>query len=366
MSTMPTTYLRRFFAWWGRSLLEWLPVSLRRTLGVSQDRVLLHPNETLQLVLQREERLHPLGELPLPLPQGGDPLAVLLSGRVANLPRWLALPASLGLRRELTLPAAARERLRDVLTFEVERQTPFALADVLYDGRVLHPRADGQLQAELVVLPRAQLAAATARWPGVDLALAGLDLAAESGRPLGVNLLPQAQRARRKNPWRLWNLGLLLLAVFALCAALSQLLDNRAAAAAELQKTISQREPQARSVSAQRQQIMDAVEGGAHLAQQRNGRASAVEVIDALAQRMPDGTYLEKLSIDGDQLTLIGLSNQAAALVGQLEGAPQWSSPALSGPLQQEPRTRMDRFTLVAKLKVATTAAPEEAAHATH
>jgi general secretion pathway protein L len=83
--------------------------------------------------------------------------------------------------------------------------------------------------------------------------------------------------------------------------------------------------------------------------------------MDALAQRMPDGTYLERLAIDGDQLTVIGLSSQAAALVGKLEGAPQWRAPALSGALQQDPRARMDRFTLVARLATSQPAAPAAA-----
>lgn len=91
-------------------------------------------------------------------------------------------------------------------------------------------------------------------------------------------------------------------------------------------------------------------------------RASAVETMDALAQRIPDGAYLEKLAIDGDQLTLIGLSNEAAALVGRLEGAAQWDAPALAGALQQDPRTRMDRFTLMAKLRSDAAKEPARAA----
>ena len=40
----------------------------------------------------------------------------------------------------------------------------------------------------------------------------------------------------------------------------------------------------------------------------------------------------------------------------KLEGAQQWDAPALSGALQQDPRSRMDRFTLVAQLRVAKSA----------
>ncbi|MCR6494878.1 PilN domain-containing protein [Thermomonas sp. S9] len=270
---------------------------------------------------------------------------------MAEWPRWLLLPARLGLRRPLLLPAAARDRLREVLAFEIERQTPFAAGEALHDGRLLQVQPDGRLQVELVVLPRRDYQAALARLGGAAGSLAGLDLVDAAGTPLGVNLLPPAQRRRARDPWRGWNLALAGLALLALLFGMAQLLDNRRAAAAALQADMARREAQAHAVAAQRQHLLDAVEGGAWLRAQRNGRPSAVEVMDALAQRLPDGTYLEKLAIDGDQLTLIGLSNQAAALVGKLEGAPQWSAPALSGALQQDPRTRMDRFTLVAQLR---------------
>ena len=292
--------------------------------------------------------------LPLKLPggtEGRDPLAGVLADAAAGLPRWLVLPASQGLRRPLLLPAAARERLREVLGFEIERQTPFAAADVFHDGRLLGVREDGQLQVELVVVPRRALEAPTGQLGALAGSLAGVDLLDAEGRTLGVNLLPPAQRLQQRNPWLLWNVILGVAAVLALAFALAQVVDNREAAADALQAEVATRSAQARGVSEQRQRLVDDVQGGRYLQQQRNGRASVIEVIDALSPRLPDGTYIEKLGIEGEQLTLLGLSNQAAALVGKLGDTPQWHNPALSGALQTDPRTRMDRFTLVAQLR---------------
>ena len=345
--------LRGFLAWWGAGLARWLPAGWRQALAASSDRLLLQvQGEGLQLRRQGVDGLQDVANMPVPPApgDGADPLANVLLQRAAELPRWLLLPAASGLRRSLLLPAAARERLHEVLAFEIERQTPFAAGDVVYDGRVLGLREEGQLQVELVVVPRARIDAALAQVGPLSGWLAGIDLADAEGRSLGVNLLPIAQRHRQANAWRLWNIVLAMLAVLALVLALSQVLENRRAAAAQLQADVAKRSAQARTVSQQRQRLVDAVEGGAYLQAQRNARPSVVEVMDELARRLPDGTYLEKVSIEGGQLTLIGLSNQAAALVGKLEGAKQWRAPALSGALQQDPRTRSDRFTLVAQL----------------
>ena len=362
MSAVPTPFarfgfarlgLRGFLAWWRAGLAAWLPSGGRQVLAASSDRLLLQAHaDGLQLRRQGGNGLQDIAHLPVPPARGDriDPLAAVLTRRAAELPRWLLLPAASGLRRSLLLPTAARERLREVLGFEIERQTPFAAADVYYDGRVLGVRDDGQLQAELVVVPRARADAALVQAGALSGWLAGIDLAEADGRPLGVNLLPVTQRHLRANPWRIWNIALAALAMLAVLLGLSQVLDNRRAAAAQLQADVAKRSVQAREVSRQRQRLVDAVEGGAYLQAQRNARPSVIEVMDELARRLPDGTYLEKVSIEGGQLTVIGLSNQAAALVGKLEGAKQWRAPALSGALQPDPRTRSDRFTLVAQL----------------
>lgn len=344
--------LRGFLRWWGAGLLAWLPARWRMLLTRGDDRLLLSPQgDAWVLQLQRQGEIGELARLPLPLQAEHDEVAALLRAQASQLPRWLLLPAAAGLRRRLLLPAAAAGRLHAVLGFEIERQTPFAAEAVLHAGRVLQVRADGQLEAELVVLPKRQFDAATTALGGSAAQLAGVALADAEGQALpGINLLPATQRSGQRNPWRGWNLGLAVLALLALALGMAQLLDNRRAAADALESSMQGRESRARAASSQRQQLLAALEGEAWLRAQRSSRPSAVEIMDALAQRLPDDTHLEKLAIDGSQLTLIGVSNRAAALVGKLEGAPQWRAPALSGALQQDPRTRQDRFTLIAQL----------------
>ena len=208
MSAMPARLgsagvgLRGFIAWWSAGLRAWLPLRWQRLLSANGDRVLLQvQGEGVQLRRQRADSVQDVAMLPLHVhgaADGRDPLAGVLADAAADLPRWLVLPAAQGLRRPLLLPAAARERLRDVLAFEIERQTPFAAADVVHDGRLLGVREDGQLQVELVVAPRRALDAQTAQLGAMAGTLSGVDLLDAEGRPLGVNLLPPAQRLQRQ------------------------------------------------------------------------------------------------------------------------------------------------------------------------
>src|SRR3546814_12680797 len=75
----------------------------------------------------------------------------------------------------MSLPAAAAERLRDVVAFEIDRQTPFAAADVHYDAHVLGRNGE-QIEAELVVVPRATFDAAMAALGTVPGTVAGVDV----------------------------------------------------------------------------------------------------------------------------------------------------------------------------------------------
>jgi general secretion pathway protein L len=352
-----------FLAWWGRSLAAWLPRAWRLTLGMDRGRLLLHapvvdpaspPHEagSLQLRLQDSDGLRDVGHIPGMLDDsaGDDPLAIVLAPALADLPRWLLLPGAAALRRRLVLPAAAAERLRDVVGFEIERQTPFAADAVAFDARILDRReSDGQLDVELVVVPRATLDAQLAALGPLAASLAGIDVAAGDA-PLGVNLLAATQRRQQHDPWRLWNWVLVVIAVLALVATLWQMLDNRRSAADALQRATDQRVASARTVSQQRQQLIDLVEGRAFLDRARSGRPTAVEILDELSRRLPDSTYLEKLSIENDHLLLIGLSSEAPALVSRLEGSKLWHAPAFTGALQPDPRTGRDRFTLTAEL----------------
>lgn len=377
--------LRSFWAWWMQGLSSWVPQRLRAVFGLSQQRLLLQRDgDELRMLLtvrteDGQDTVRELGRVPVVLDEvsnGDDPLAGIVSARVASLPRWLLLPAAAGLRRRLSLPAAAADRLREVLAFEIDRQTPFAAQDVSYDARVLARRGDSQIDAELVVVPRAALERALeglgaplrATLAGVDMVAAAAAAQAPSAAaaadtdttldalpeppPIGVNLLPDAQRRQRRDPSSMLNLVLATVAVAALGAGLWQIRANRTEAADAFEAEAKVRSQQAKRVSDEKKQLVDLVEGLRFLQNTRTGRPTTVEVLDELSRRLPDNTYIEKVSIEGDKLLVIGLSGEASRLVEILQTSKLWRSMSLTGALQPDPRTGKDRFTLTADLAV--------------
>ncbi|WP_245156448.1 PilN domain-containing protein [Agrilutibacter solisilvae] len=349
-----------FLAWWGRALAAWLPPQVRQLLGMDRGRLLLQvEGDSLLLRLQRGDEIADLGTVPTLSElvgtdadaNGRDLLAPVLGPRLSDLPRWLLLPAATSLRRRMPLPAAAAERLRDVVGFEIERQTPFTIDAVAFDARVVNRReADGPIDAELVAVPRTALAPQLAALGPLAPHLAGIDVAATDGTPLQVNLLDPALRRRTRDPWALWNFVLAAVAVLAIALALYQVLLNRRFAAEMLEAKVKEQTAPAQAAAAQYQELTALIEGQKFLQRKRSETPTAVEVIDELSRRLPDGTFLEKLAIEENRLTLIGLSNEAPALIGRLQDSPLWRNPALAGALQTDPTTHKDRFTLTAEV----------------
>lgn len=338
--------------WWRdvrADLLSLLPPRWRaRVAGQRRQLWLLPEGDDLVVALNAADGTRELGRVPR------DPeLLQALQQRlaVAGTPAWLLLPAADGLRRRLPLPLAAEPRLREVLGFELDRQTPFAADQVVFEGRVLSRDAAAQtLQAELVVLPRARLEAALAALGPLAGAIEGVDLREGEGR-LGLDLLAGQRRDRPADPVRRTTRWLLLAGLVAGVAALALALHNRSARLDELRARVAAAQEQVREVRRIRNQLVASAQAANFLAHRRAAQPTMLELVDDLTRRIPDDTSLDKLAVNQGRVVLVGHSRAAPALVGLLQASPLLAEPALSGAVQADPRSGRDRFTLVAQLR---------------
>lgn len=279
-----------------------------------------------------------------------DATAVL--ARHPDLPRWLLLSPSMVVRVPVSLPLAAAGQLRQALQFEVDRQTPFSLADVAFDARALQvDPAAKTLLAELIVVPQARLRPLLIRAEVLGIPLQGVDVADVDGRPAGVNLLPSDARWAPVSRWRRRNLVLaisvLVIVVFAGIISIKRQ-DARAEA---LEAELSRTRADVRLVAAQRQQLADYSEAARQLRALRDRRTSVTSVQNALAERLPDNAWIERITIEGDQLQLSGQSTQATRLVSALQDSPLWRDVTMSGAVAADGGTGSgERYTLGLRL----------------
>lgn len=342
----------RFLRWWGGELRACLPVRWRHRFHVAERAVLLRRDgDAYAVSLQQGSALEELGRIPA-LPAEGLPAALngLLDEDFREVRRILLVPPDAVLRRTLHLPAAALENLAGVIGFELDRQTPFRAEQVHHDSRVLPHAADArQIPVQLGLVTRERMARELADVDGLASTLSAVDSADAAGARAGFNFLPAELRARRAHTFAWLMGGLALATLFFLWLGMSRIIDNRADAIVRLTAEVEAQRDEARAVTRLRDELDAAVAGANFLAVEKLDQPSMLLLLDELTRKLPDDTFIERLSVTRGELTLAGQSGQAPKLVELLQDSVTFRSPSLSGPIQPDSRTGKDRFNIAAR-----------------
>ncbi len=280
--------------------------------------------------------------------------------------RLYCISAERTLRRTINLPAAAENNLRQVLAFEMDRQTPFKADQVYFDYRVAaRSVGDKNLTIELTVVPRAQLDNELTKIAGVDAAIDGVDCWQNGigSQRAGLNLLPADRRVRRKNLRLRLNLALLAALVILLITTMVQSLSNRQSALDAMTADVQKAQNGANQVSQARKTLQDTIDAANFLSRKKREIPLMVDLLNDLTARLPDDTYLERLNVDEkNKIELQGLSDDASKLIGLLNKSELLVNPSVQGTIQPDPRTKKDRFNITVEFR--TVAAAAEAAKA--
>ena len=342
----------RFLAWWGGELRACLPQQWRQRFRVSERSILLRrEGDELAVLVHRDGASEELGRLAAVTPET-LPAALndLLDEDSRAVRRILLIDPKAVLRRTLHLPMAALDNLSSVLGFELDRQTPFRADQVHYDSHVLpHDAEARQAPVQLALVTRERLARELAGIDGLASTLSAVDVAEVSGARAGFNFLPPEQRARRNHTFGLLMAGLAVATLFFLWLGMNRIIDNRAEAIERLQAEVEAQRDEARAVTRLRDELDAAAAGANFLAVEKASQPSMLLMLDELTRRLPDDTFLDRLSVARGELAMSGQSAQAPKLVELLQEAVTFRSPSLSGPIQPDPRSGKDRFNIAAR-----------------
>jgi general secretion pathway protein L len=353
--------LLRFLRWWLDELEAMLPPALLgRREGAGQWLTVDLSGEGARVLLAGAR-----GRLLMDLPATRR---VALEGELAAVAAALdphrvrcriLLPAPAVLQRELELPLAAEENLREVLGFEMSRRTPFRAEDVHFACRVVsRDPAARRLRVHLQVVPRAELAAVFSALRAWDLQPASAD----AGEPVrdgadSASFSFQAAVFRRRPHARVnAALGLLvaILAGIAIAVPLRQQREHRDALDAQLE----QARAEAQVVALLRDRLEARRAAIALIAGARAGRPAMVELLEELTRVLPDDTYLFRIEVARAEVHVHGSSQTASALIALLESTQFLSGVRFASPVTRDGATARERFHIVANLAASSARAP--------
>ena len=315
-----------------QELVACLPERWRNRIGSKAAPYILKIGESgSRAVLWRDgRRLH---EVELDSLAADTTLAALLNAR--EYPLVLELPAAWVLRRKMSLPVAARENLKQVIGFEIDRITPFQADQVLFDYRELAERGSESdlLGVEVALVPRKRVQ------PWLDgLRQAHIQLDRMTGGADGeaFNLLPPELRARPDFGRMALKALPALVLVLLLAAVLLLPLWQAQKVVAGLQREEQGLRHQAGQVLKLRERLQQQLAELEKIRDHWQSVPPPLEVLQVLTRLLPDDTYLQQLDIKGKRLVVRGLSGQASSLIGLLERFPAFDEPHFLSPVTQQ------------------------------
>ena len=327
-----------FVDWWLGELRGLLPRRWRES-GPRRYQLVLRLERPFARVYERRgRRLESVGSLVLPgASPGADPPE--LESRLRRVvsrhkdSTLLVLGDDDALTCTDLLPAAAEGDLGRIMTHKLDLLTPWSAEQGYVAHKVLGRRRDGMLEVLVAAASRPRLddllrdlASLGVRPAAVDVAVPG------AGDPTaGVDLLRTGTPERRGGMARL----LLAVGVLLLCAALGvigwqiqqrrQLLDQQSRLVVGLEQRLADLPDLQGRIETLRAQAR-------FFADDRSSRPSPLLVLEVLSRLLPDSVWLTEIRLDGSELLISGLAEDASTLVPLVEGAPEFEQVRFQAP----------------------------------
>jgi len=335
--------LKRFWNWWRGQLTPLLP---------EKARVLLIPRNRFYITFSDEKTiaiLHPQSDGQLRelarLPVGG----LRLWSEDADLPDnpvfILLLRPGQYLRRRFDLPAAARENLKQVVGFELDRHTPFTADQVYFAVKVADvlPK-QSQIRVDVALTPKRVLDGFVNQLPTVSLRQATISAGPDLRPEQDFDLLPPELKSKPPRLLRLLNLGLAGLLVVLLVLAFAVPVVRYDRTIQSLERQVDQTRRAAAKANDIKRELLQLQKQIRFVLDKKNEAPPIITLMEEISQRIPDDTWLTGFQFRDGRINIDGKSPAASKLVELLEASPYLKDVHFVSPITHDRASGLERF----------------------
>lgn len=346
-------FSRQALDWWFGELIGMVPARIRQGLTFARSHIILAPDDAGYAVLYCSgATTRPLGRIPadallspvsLTAAIGDAGLArCTLRGK---LPLILRLPASKALVTRLSLPAAVKADLPQILRFEMDRRTPFPADSAFFSYDILTGGAAGKITVVMTVMAKVAVTELLTRLAPLGVPVRQVTVAGSADRPVSGNLLPSEKTGNGKLrlALRLGTLGVVL----AIATGLYSMWQDSEAAVAALRQEMARLRKTVEQVEATRAEIDRLQAASTFLSDRRRNSLTATHMLADLTRVLPDDTWLMQLGMNDDKLQIAGYSAAAAGLIEKVMQSPAFRAPQFRSAVTQDAAIGRERFELV-------------------
>lgn len=334
--------LRDLILWWMAQMRSLLPRSLFAGTGSRNALLITAAESHVTLAERRRGRERELGSATLD--QAG--LASVLAA-LRRRPRRtvLRIAGKFLLERPVTLPLAAERDLDRVLAYDMDRLTPFAASDVVWQAvDTQRDATQRRLRLRLALVPRRAFESVLDALTHASVAADWLEVVAADGT---LRTFPLSSAATGRSGTRSRKVLASLATILAL-AVIATPFATQTLALDATNRAIADLSPRVAQVQRLRRHLAADAAGTDALAAERARTGDVLRILAAVTDVMPDGTWLSELSLHHGQLRIRGLSPSAAHLIPALAEDPDFRNPAFAAPVTRGPDGHTDMFTITA------------------
>ena len=325
------TGVSQLWRWWSGELKAMLPASIVRGLdgdAVATNVAVDGNGLTIITTSAGAAKSSPPQRVPLDALLSSPVLRNLIAAGRDQV--RLVLAPEQALVKQITLPLATEENLREVVGFELDRHTPFTPDQAYYDVQVVRrdPKNE-KIAVSLAVASRSEITALvdTLRRAGLTCTAIGINASAATNAA-AFDLQPAFDKPpRRLSRMHRINLGLLGVAAALLFAAVILPIWQKREAVKVLN-------PQAQKSGAEFQlservysEYTRLVAEYNFLATRKHAVYPVVSVLEELARTFLDTTWIQKLDIKQNgkvrEVTMLGETQSVSKVIENLEQSPQ-------------------------------------------
>lgn len=340
-----------FFKWWWQQLSFFVPQKFLDALARDKNLLVVEVKSEIakvSFVSQQQEIL--LGEF-----EFNELAKEELQGLIASNKQYsdakvvLRIPENLAIKQDVFLPAAAEGNLQQVMTYELDRYTPFKAEQVCFDFIKLGPANNKALIHLLLILVKKE-SLETAYQNCLNLGLHPYYADSEvlpvdpSEANRQYNLLAKEQCQKANKTPLIIMLGSMLLAVVLLIVLMILPVNSATDHLSELKQRAQKVEKTAKGIENSKKSIDYLFQATQALIDKKKASASVIELMNTVTKVFGDTTWVSHWRYYNNTLQLTGQSGSASNLIASLEKTKLFRNTKFISPVTKDKRSGLERF----------------------
>ncbi len=340
--------LEKFYKWWVKGISYLLPAKLYKKLQRKQHYLVVEAdNQKLYLKYSINNTDYPVREWTLDIDdeqythQINSEIRQSIPGNTTTI---LRVTDKSVLQRDVVLPLAASNNLKEILGFEMDRLTPFKAEQVYFDWEIKNKDAQQQkINLKLYVVPRNSLDRLMKKLKSLGITPRVITAGDNILNP-GINFTPDSYGLIHVKNYSIKNMGLPAMAVIMFIAMLYAPIIYQSYKLDSLKAEVQSLKEQAMDNQALVLERDNIISRASFLDEQRHMRSSILDLIYELTIILPDNTWINRLITDDDEIQIYGESAAAASIIEMLEESEYFSNVQFKAPVTKNNNTGSERF----------------------